>query len=468
MEFPVVMNWRSVWWLTAIMMAWCLSGEAYPQAARYADAPQAMPPYHRIRYEAAASGQGLEFAVQYTLWIPPEAKRLRGVLVHQHGCGEGSCRSGLTGAYDLHWQALARKHQLALMSPVYEQAEGADCQKWCDPRNGSDETFRRALKDFSNQTAHPELEEAPWVLWGHSGGGHWAGGMLMLHPKRIVAVWLRSGVPLLADDPSKPSIRPHVWPLEAADVPIVCNLGTREGVTVKEERFAAVWPANELFFRTTRAKGALVAVAVDPLSSHDCGNQRYLAIPWLDACLKVRLPAQPGQPLLSMPLDVAWLGRFPDGDNVPLDTSPRDRFQGDPLEASWIPNESIAKAWAEYQKDGAVSDGTPPPAPKNVTVSRDGLLSWDCDADLESGLSHMILLRQGKPIAEIRAAGNHPFGRQILQGLQYSDTPTLPLTPMTYAIADFSDGTEDEYQLVAVNTAGLQSAATTVFPRTLP
>jgi hypothetical protein len=169
-----------------------------------------------------------------------------------------------------------------------------------------------------------------------------------------------------------------------------------------------------------------------------------------------------------MPLDTAWLGRFPDGDNVPLDTSPRDRFQGDPLKASWIPNESIAKAWAEYQKDGAVSDGTPPPAPKNVTVSRDGLLSWDCDADLESGLSHMILLRQGKPIAEIRATGNHPFGRQILQGLQYSDTPTLPLTPMTYAIADFSDGTEDEYQLVAVNTAGLQSAATTVFPRTLP
>ena len=32
------------------------------------------------------------------------------MVVHQHGCGEGSCKSGLTGAYDLHWQALAKAH----------------------------------------------------------------------------------------------------------------------------------------------------------------------------------------------------------------------------------------------------------------------------------------------------------------------------------------------------------------------
>jgi pimeloyl-ACP methyl ester carboxylesterase len=459
------MNWRILGWLTLLMTACVLPGKVYPQAARYADAPQATPPYYRVRYEATPAGQGLEFGVQYTLWVPPEVQTLRGVLVHQHGCGEGSCRSGLTGAYDLHWQALARKHHLALMSPVYEQPEGADCQKWCDPRNGSDETFRRSLKDLADLTSHPELEDVPWVLWGHSGGGHWAGGMLMLHPKRIVAAWLRSGVPLLADDRSKPMIRPHVWPQEAIEVPIVCNLGTREGVTVQEERFAAVWPANELFFRTTRAKGALVAIAVDPLSSHDCGNQRYLAIAWLDACLQARLPDNPEQPLLSMPRDAAWLANIPDGQTVPLDAMPQDQFPGNPLEASWIPNESIAKAWAEYQKDGGVGDRTPPPAPHKVTVTPEGLLSWDCDADLESGLSHMILLRQGKPIAEVRAAGNHPFGRQVLQGLQYSDTPTLPLTPMTYAIPDFSAGTEEQYQIIAVNTAGLQSAATTALPR---
>ena len=77
----------------------------------------------------------------------------------------------------------------------------------------------------------------------------------------------------------------------------MCNLGTKEGVTVKDEQFAGVWPANEAFFNEVRGKGGLVGVAVDPLSSHDCGNQRYLAIPWLDACLTARLPKAAGDPL---------------------------------------------------------------------------------------------------------------------------------------------------------------------------
>ena len=70
----------------------------------------------------------------------------------------------------------------------------------------------------------------------------------------------------------------------------MCNLGTKEGVTVKDGRFAGVWPANEAFFNEMRGKGGLIGVAVDPLTAHECGNQRYLAIPWLDACLTARLP----------------------------------------------------------------------------------------------------------------------------------------------------------------------------------
>ena len=98
--------------------------------------PPAVPPYERVRYEAAKEPGGLIYPVNYAIWIPAGVPRLRGVIVHQHGCGEGSCKSGLTGAYDLHWQALAKKHDCALMAPAYEQPEKADYQMWCDPRNG--------------------------------------------------------------------------------------------------------------------------------------------------------------------------------------------------------------------------------------------------------------------------------------------------------------------------------------------
>lgn len=61
--------------------------------------PPADPPYYRVRYEASDKKGELPYAVNYTVWVPPDVRALRGVVVHQHGCGEGSCKSGLTGEY---------------------------------------------------------------------------------------------------------------------------------------------------------------------------------------------------------------------------------------------------------------------------------------------------------------------------------------------------------------------------------
>ena len=69
--------------------------------------PTAAPPYYRVRYEPSTQPGELVYGVSYTVWIPPGVKTLRGVLVHQHGCGEGACKAGRTAAFDLHWQALA-------------------------------------------------------------------------------------------------------------------------------------------------------------------------------------------------------------------------------------------------------------------------------------------------------------------------------------------------------------------------
>jgi len=117
--------------------------------------PEAEPPYYRVRYEPLNQPGELIFPVNYTIWIPEGVKTLRGIVVHQHGCGEGSCSSGLTGAYDLHWQALASKHDCALLSPSYEQPQDADCQMWCDPRNGSAAALDRSLVDLGKMSGHP-------------------------------------------------------------------------------------------------------------------------------------------------------------------------------------------------------------------------------------------------------------------------------------------------------------------------
>ena len=282
-----------------------LAGSLLGQQPPHDVFPPAEPPYHRVRYETSIYPDGRVFPVNYTVWIPPGVKSLRGVIVHQHGCGEGSCKSGLTGAFDLHWQALARKHRCALMAPSYEQPASADCQLWCDPRKGSDATFQRSLSELGALSGHPELAKVPWALWGHSGGGHWAGGMVLLHPERIVGAWLRSGVPPVKSVDGRPT--PYRISKAACQVPVMCNFGIKEGATDQTNRFAGVWPDVEVFFQSMRGQGALIGVAIDPLTSHECGNQRYLAIPWLDACLTARLPTKTGAPLKPMPSSVAWL-----------------------------------------------------------------------------------------------------------------------------------------------------------------
>ncbi len=434
--------------LFALFLIACnLSGQNPP----YDAFPDAEPPYYRIRYEASVKPGELIFPVKYTVWIPQEVKTLRGVIVHQHGCGEGSCKSGLTGAWDLHWQALARRHDCALLAPSYEQPGQADCQMWCDPRNGSGKAFLQGLQDLGQKSGHPELSKIPWALWGHSGGGHWAGGMTLLYPHRVTAAWLRSGVPLLEQNPDRPTIKPHDLPEKALRVPIMCNPGTKEGVTLKTGRFARVWPANEKFILKIRAKGGLLGLAVDPLTAHECGNSRYMAIPWLDACLKARLPAQAGAPLKPMPTDQAWLAPLLGKKAVPA-----AKFPGDKKKAVWLPDAKTARQWMQFVEDTKVVDKTPPPAPTHLKI-KGNVLTWKARADFESGLSHFIIERDGEKIGTVPEKPGNRFGRPLFQGLQYSDTPAFPLVQMTFLDKGAEDGKKHAYRVVAVNTAGLRS-----------
>lgn len=401
------------------------------------------PPYYMVHYDGSTNEGELKLGVTYTVWIPPDIKILRGVIVHQHGCGEDACRDGMATAYDLHWQALARKQECALLGPSYEQSKNDDCSWWCDPRNGSEKRFLQAIADLAEQSNHPELKTVPWALWGHSGGASWVGTMFLLHPDRTAAVWLRSGVP-----------RPLKIPAAACAVPVMCNLGTQEGVTVKTNEFARVWGFVEHFFIEFHAKGGLIGVAVDPDSSHDCGNSRYLAIPWFDTCLTARLPENSGGAKLKpMPADGSWFAPL-----LGRKAQPAAKFTGDARNVIWLPNEHIAKAWGEYVKNGNVSDLTPPPAPTNVRESSTGELSWEAEADLESGIAAFIIERDGVKIARVpEKYSGYYVGRPTFQQIGYHDTPTPPLAEMRYIDKTAKKGKKYSYTVRTVNTVGLKS-----------
>ena len=276
--------------------------------------------------------------------------------------------------------------------------------------------------------------------------------MVLLHPERVAAAWLRSGVPLLEPNPERPAIKAHALTDAALNVPVMCNLGTKEGVSDKEGRFAGVWPANEAFFNCVRSKGGLISLAIDPYTAHECGNQRYLAIPWLDACLTVRLPKLVGEPLRSMPTDKAWLAPILGAAAVPAAS-----YVGDPLQAAWFVDEAMAGAWMQYVKDTAVSDTTAPPAPTQVRL-KNNELRWESQADLESGLAGFVIERDGKFLTNVPEQNKNPYGRALFQNLQYSDTPSQPLVTMQFMDANVEPGKKHSYRVWALNTVGLKSS----------
>ncbi len=407
--------------------------------------------YVEVAYPPSSQPGELQFGVTYTLWIPDGAAKIRGVIVHQHGCGSGACKGGATAAYDLHWQALARKWDCALLGPSYQQEDKQDCRLWCDPRNGSQKTFLRALGELAAKAKRPELESAPWCLWGHSGGGTWASLMQTLHPDRIVAIWLRSGTAFSAWESgnlAKPEITDAVY-----GIPVMCNPGAKEN---GDKRFNGAYTGTLAMFKAYRAKGAPIGFAPDPRTSHECGDSRYLAIPFFDACLAMRLPEAGGAKLRPVEMKSAWLA-------TPLsDTaSPAAVYSGKADEAVWLPGEAVAKAWAEYVKTGAASDATLPPAPTGLkaTAKADGTaeLTWDAEADLESGIRAFVVQRDGKDLAQVPEKPVGKFGRPLFQSMSYHDTPEKPLPELRFSDRAPVAGTRHEYRVIAVNGAGLRS-----------
>jgi poly(3-hydroxybutyrate) depolymerase len=145
--------------------------------------------------EIKPSGSDRFAAAEYHLWVPDIGGPLRGVIVRQHGCGNGATANGHALAHDAQWQALARKHHCALLATRLLPRE--QCQDWADPANGSGAALVEALRQLAARTGRPELAAAPWALWGHSGGGYWSASMAYRYPQRtLAAVPARSRLPV--------------------------------------------------------------------------------------------------------------------------------------------------------------------------------------------------------------------------------------------------------------------------------
>jgi hypothetical protein len=409
--------------------------------------------YLQLVYPPSTKAGELKIGVTYTLWIPDGIKAVRAVIVHQHGASIPAAQAGATSAYDLHWQALAKKWDCVLLGPSYRVLNDAidltpgGAELWFDPRLGSEHAFLRALDEFAAKSGHKEIATAPWCLWGHSGGGIWSDVMGTLHPERVLAAFLRSGT--AATFRPKPEFPQPKIPPAIYEIPTMINFGIGE-------KGHLPWDGSVATFQEYRAQGAPIGFAPDPRTGHWCGDCRYLAIPFFDACLQMRLTDWPN---VLKPIDMssAWLA-IPFGDTA----VPAAEFKGDPSKAAWLPNAAVAKIWMEYVRTGTVSGTGAPPAPVNVRVKAGAAsgneITWEADVDIAGGLGGFIVLRDGHGIARLPAQPpEQVYGRPLFQGLSYHDTPFAPLPQMRHVDSSAPAGVKHVYTVIALNSAGVPS-----------
>jgi hypothetical protein len=409
--------------------------------------------YLRLVYPPSTTKGELQLGVIYTLWLPDNIKTVRAVIVHQHGASIPAAQAGATSAYDLHWQALAKKWNCALLGPSYQVLNDAidltpgGAELWFDPRQGSDRVFLRALDEFATKSGHAEIATAPWCLWGHSGGGIWADVMTILHPDRVLAAFLRSGTAAMfrsRHEFVQPAVPPAVY-----EIPTIVNFGIGE-------RGNHPWEGSIATFQEYRTQGAPIGFAPDPRTGHFCGDSRYLAIPFFDACLQMRL-TEWNQILRPADLSRAWLAT-PFGNTA----MPAAEFKGDPNKAAWLPNEAIAKIWMEYVRNGTVTDAGAPTAPVNVRANPDANhgteITWEAEADIVGGLGGFIVLRDGRGIAKLPTQPpDAVYGRPLFQGLSYHDTPCAPLPQMRHVDMSAQPGAKRVYTVIALSSVGVPS-----------
>jgi pimeloyl-ACP methyl ester carboxylesterase len=374
---------------------------------------------------------------EFRIWIPEGVEKLRGIIVHQHGCG----RNGMLMAWDHHWRALARKWDCALMGTHYRQVDS--CASWHNPLNGSDRAFYNALNNLAEQSGHPELNSVPWALWGHSGGARWVSHMLQLYPERIIAVVARSG-------------GRHINNPASFKVPLLFNYGRRERPRLN----------GLTYYPVGRNENAPWLLAPDPVTGHECGNSRLLAIPFFDVCFDLRLPSEEHQALRKIDMENSWLG-----DPGSFDITENHGFEGNPVDRVWLPNGDFARHWQEYVRTGWVTDATPPEAPYDLSYELLGKstvrIIWEADADLESGIKQFYLYRNGKQIKKFIGI-NDDYIKKNFQYGNYGDEPGpealyenvdkwIP-TKMEFMDYRLHPDSTYTYQIRMVNWSDLESA----------
>jgi hypothetical protein len=169
------------------------------------------------------------------------------------------------------------------------------------------------------------LNVAPLVLWGHSAAGSFVSTFAALHPERTVGFvrYHSAGAGLLGTD--------------------VKALRQTPALLLVAEMDAQQSPDAETAWKIGRELDAPWTFGVEPNAAHGgyeaLEAAKDLLIPWITVIVRQRISPD-GGPLRILSDASAWLGSNQSGD-----VTSWTAFRGSKTTASWLPDETTARAW---------------------------------------------------------------------------------------------------------------------------
>ncbi len=276
-------------------------------------------------------GEGVREDVTFSLWIPGGVECVRGlVVISGHGSG-----TALYSNKEL--REIARELRLGLFKFI-----GNPVQRGFWPKS----LLYEKLKYFAGKSGHPELENAPLFLYGHSNGTGFSAIFPATEGERVWA-WVSM----------RPGITFQVYQPGAARVPGMVMFGEDDHFLArpsKAENLAVV----ELM---RKKHGALWHSVVEPKTGHGPGEKTWpLVFSFLRHSFAARVPpdCDPRRgpvKLLQLKPEQGYLGRNWDvekGGYQELPIAPFTDFSGDKTVASWLISSGYAADWQKFQCDG--------------------------------------------------------------------------------------------------------------------
>lgn len=271
-------------------------------------------------------GTGANFNIaEFRLWVPDTTTTsdLKAILV----LADHVNSNALGMVNDTEWRKFAIVNNIALIGVHLENTVLPTSNPYAEARNGSGEALIMALKAIAERHHFPKVGELPFLLRGYSAGGMYAYFFSAYVPARVVAFANFRGWSI-GDTPDDNKGVPGLFLL------------------AEKDPLSAVPPNIPQMIKKKREKGGLWGYAIEPGADHysELIKCDELAKLFFTSALNQRVKSG-SNALIELSQTSGWLGN-----NITKAISSYTAYPDSKTDASWLTDETVAKAWVAFQK----------------------------------------------------------------------------------------------------------------------